>query len=53
MKNKDYHAKIVIYGLNKDVSVQHIVEWLKKEADYLENNKEEIDENKYTGKLMK
>jgi hypothetical protein len=53
MKERDYHAKILVYGLNKDVSVQHIVEWLRKEADWLENNNNLVDETLFKATLKK
>jgi hypothetical protein len=53
MNKKDYHAQLTLYGFNKKVSSQMVVEWLKEIIEMLEEEPCQISEVCYKDRLMK
>ena len=53
IRARDYHAKLTIYGLNKEVSSQEIINWLKNETTFLKGRNGKISELEYSSKFMR
>lgn len=55
MKKRDYHAKLVIYGLAdmKSVTYRRLVDWLAKQVKDMKKAKKGEYSNLFTARLMK
>lgn len=56
MKNNEYHAKLVIYGLPemKSVTYRRLVDWLEKQVkEFKKADDKKIYAKTYTARLMK
>jgi hypothetical protein len=53
MEERDYHAQLTLYGLNKKVSSQRVVKWLKEIIEMLEEEPCQISKVSYKDRLMK
>jgi len=54
-KPRDYHARLVVYGLPemKSVTYRRLVDWLEKQVKYMKKAKKEDYSKVFTAKLMK
>ncbi len=50
--NRDFSARLVIYGLGKETKKKDVIKWLEKEIKFIEDNGN-ISSTMYTVKLMK
>ena len=51
-KNRDFSARLVIYGLSKETKKEHVLKWLEKEIKFIKSNND-VSPTMYTSKLMK
>lgn len=50
--NRDFVARLVIYGLGKETKKEHIIKWLEKEIEFIKSNNN-VSPTMCTFKLMK
>ena len=52
-KQRDYKARLVIYGLGKDLKSKDLVNWLRNEAKMIEDDYNDYSSTMVILKLMK
>ena len=52
-RQRDFTARLVVYGLTKEVSPKYLAKWLRKQADNIEKDPEAYSKTIYNAKLMK